>query len=1039
MTHGHSPSQPTAGKSPRPQIDGEGAQRLALEHYGLECRAQELPSDSDRNFRLDTDDGERYVLKLSNSSRPPEVVDCENSVLGRLAELDPPLPCPTIVPTRELQSGVSVGDDSGRLCQLRLLTWLPGRPLAVVHAGAELLRQLGSALGRLDRALLDFDHPAAHRTMSWSLEDAPTTIDQRLGAIGDGARCDQIRSWLERYRVVTQPATADLRQSVIHNDANDYNILVQGGSSDSRFEPSRLSGLLDFGDLLLTRTVHELAIVLAYAMMDRADPVGAVAPLIAGYHQELSLEPAEVEVLFELVRLRLSLSVVMSAYQRSLEPDNEYLSISERPAWRLLDRLAAVCPGIATMRWREACGWEPLAGARSRALSIDQLDAAPILGTGVTSDQLVVIDLSIDSPLYAECEDPDDLGELDRAIRGQIDRLGRRYGVGRWDEARLWYTSELFGSPGAQCGDARTVHLGIDLFAEPGHRVYAPLDGVVHSVQDNRHRLDYGPTILLEHETEAAGTFFTLYGHLSRDSIDELEPGQPIERGQLLARLGTAEENTGWPPHLHFQIMLDLLGNSGDFPGVALPAERSAWLCVSPDPGPLLGLPEELSRDCQLSDSESLQRRRRSCIGPSLSLSYREPLHIVRGRGAHLFDVAGRRYLDLVNNVCHVGHSRPEVVQALASQAAVLNTNTRYLHENLIRYAERLIATLPEPLEVCYFVNSGSEANDLALRLARTYTGRHDTLCIDGAYHGHLSSLIEVSPYKHDGPAGSGTPSHVFKLALPDTYRGRYRSTEHAPHELTELYAADVESALARSQELGTGVAAMIVESMVSCGGQIVLPEGYLQRAFSAVRRSGGLCIADEVQVGLGRVGSHFWAFETQDVVPEIVTMGKPIGNGHPLAAVVTTRYIAEAFDNGMEYFNTYGGNPVSCAVGMAVLDVLEQEQLQQHSQRVGLILKAGLERLADAYAQIGDVRGLGLFVGFELIEYDQRSLSSRPAPDAELAAFLVERMKRRGFLLSTDGPDHNVIKIKPPMVITEKDVERFLCQLEQVCARWMQ
>ncbi len=423
---------------------------------------------------------------------------------------------------------------------------------------------------------------------------------------------------------------------------------------------------------------------------------------------------------------------------------------------------------------------------------------------------------------------------------------------------------------------------------------------------------------------------------------------------------------------------------------------------------------------------ETILAERRRRIGPSLSLSYREPLLIVKGRGQYLFDDQGRRYLDCVNNVCHVGHCHPRVVEAAARQMANLNTNTRYLHPNIVEYANRLTDTLPDPLEVCFFVNSGSEANDLALRLARTHTRSRDMIVVDHAYHGHTGDLIEISPYKFDGKGGAGAPSHTHKVPIPDRYRGKFRDRDG---DLGALYAAEVTEAAERTRELG--LAGFIAESIVSCGGQVVLPDGYLRASFEGVRRAGGVCISDEVQVGFGRVGSNFWGFQMQGVVPDVVTAGKPIGNGHPLAAVITTREIADSFCNGMEYFNTFGGNPVSCAVGLAVLRVIEEEELQQHAAEVGTSFLNGLRELMKRHPLVGDVRGRGLFIGVELvIDRDSRE------PAGSAATAIVEEMKQRGILLSTDGPFHNVIKIKPPLVFSRDDGDRVVETLDEVLTR---
>jgi 4-aminobutyrate aminotransferase-like enzyme len=369
----------------------------------------------------------------------------------------------------------------------------------------------------------------------------------------------------------------------------------------------------------------------------------------------------------------------------------------------------------------------------------------------------------------------------------------------------------------------------------------------------------------------------------------------------------------------------------------------------------------------------------------------------------------------------------PVVVRAGQRQMAVLNTYTRFLHELAVRYAERLWATLPSPLSVCYFVNSGSEANELAIRLARAYTGRRDLVVVDGAYHGNTTTLVDVSPYKHDGPGGAGAPGWVHKVPMPDTYRGRYRGDDPRPGE---RYAAFVADAITRIRGRGTQLAGFLSESMLSSAGQIVLPDGFLAAAYGHVRRAGGVCIADEVQAGFGRVGTHFWAFETQDVVPDIVTLGKPIGNGHPLGAVITTPDIAAAFANGMEYFNTFGGNPVSCAIGLAVLNVIADEGLQANAHRVGGHLLTRLRDLANRRPLIGDVRGLGLFLGVELVR-DRTTLE----PAGEEAGYVANRMRERGVLVSTDGPLHHVLKIKPPLVFTMQDADQLVATLDQVLA----
>lgn len=428
-----------------------------------------------------------------------------------------------------------------------------------------------------------------------------------------------------------------------------------------------------------------------------------------------------------------------------------------------------------------------------------------------------------------------------------------------------------------------------------------------------------------------------------------------------------------------------------------------------------------------VSDTQTLLSVRRRIIGPSVKLAYRRPLHVVRASMQYVYDADGRRYIDAYNNVPHVGHSHPKIFDAVAGQLALINTNTRYLHESLERFAEALTATLPEPLRVCYFVNSGSEANELALRLARAHTGAIDLIVLDAAYHGNTNTMIDISPYKFNGPGGRGRPPWVHVARLPDVYRGEYKSTD--PHA-GRRYAESVGERIAQLQAHGTALCGYIAESCPSVGGQILLPEGYLARVYSEVRAAGGVCIADEVQTGYGRLGRYFYGFEQQNVVPDIVVLGKPIGNGYPVAAVVTTPEIAASFDNGMEYFSTFGGSTVSCAVGLAVLETVQSEGLQAHAELVGEHLLARLRPLQDRYAIVGDVRGSGLFLGVELVR-DRGSL----APAAAEASETVNRLREDGVLIGTDGPHHNVLKIRPPMPFGIDDADALVQGLDKALA----
>jgi 4-aminobutyrate aminotransferase-like enzyme len=423
----------------------------------------------------------------------------------------------------------------------------------------------------------------------------------------------------------------------------------------------------------------------------------------------------------------------------------------------------------------------------------------------------------------------------------------------------------------------------------------------------------------------------------------------------------------------------------------------------------------------------TLLAARRRLIGPSLTLSYRQPLHIVRGSMQYLFDQTGRRYLDGYNNVPHVGHCHPEVVRAAAAQMALLNTNTRYLHASLEEYAQALTETLPEPLRVCFFVNSGSEANELAVRLARAHTRSVDMIVLDSAYHGNTTTLTDLSPYKADS-SGAGQPSWVHVAPLADVYRGAYKSDDP---RAGEKYARAVGEFIAQLVPQRKGLCGFIAESCPSVGGQMLFPEGYLAAVYAQVRKAGGVCIADEVQTAYGRLGKYFYGFEQQRVVPDIVVLGKPIGNGYPIGAVVTTAEIAASFDDGREFFSTFGGSTVSCTVGAEVLRIVHKEHLQAHAERVGAQLLARLRALMGRWESIGDVRGSGLFLGVELVR-SRETLE----PAAEGAAEIVNRMRAAGVLIGTDGPFHNVLKIRPPMPFSPEDAETLVKCLDDALAQ---
>lgn len=1032
------------------------AVRFALELYGLDVGAKALPGEYDDNFHLTTTEkgfselgssesalqraaaglvdgssststsppscGSGFVLKVMHPAREESLIDLQCRALQHLAQRAPQLNLPRVCLTKNGEPFTAITSADGASRLVWLLTFVPGTMLAEARPhSAELLASLGTLLGEMDGGLADFSHPSAQRELKWDFARAGWIRDC-LDVIADSERRALVEKFLSLYDAEVVPAMGRLRRSVIYGDANDYNVLVS--------EPWQVSrcavGVIDFGDMHETFTASEVAIAAAYAILGKKEPLRAAAAVVAGYHRAFPLTELEIGLLYALIGTRLAVSVINSAQRATVKPDDSYVTISEAPAWEALARLAQIHPRFAHYTFREACGLPPVpkAGAVRKWLAAHASSAASLLDVNLRGAPCQVFDLGVGSTFLGADPGAAATERLSEKIFGELKKARNSVGVGRYNEPRLLYDSPLFGTGGNPTDERRTIHLGFDLFAAAGSAVYAPLEGIVHALANNIAEKDYGPVVILRHGPGEGQEFFTLYGHLTKESLAKLRVGQPIARGERLARIGAVPENGGWPPHLHFQVIVDLLDRGTDFPGVALATERGVWTNLSPDPNLLLRLTGERLVEEEKDVAETLAARE-TLLGRNLSVSYQRPLKMVRGWKQYLYDETGRAYLDVYNNVPLVGHSHPRVARAAQEQLGLLNTNTRYLHDNVVRYAERLTELLPAPLRVCYFLNSGSEANELALRLARTHTNREDVIVLEHAYHGHTSSLIDISPYKFDGPGGRGRKPWVHVAPIADDYRGPYRRGEA---DAGLKYARHVGDTIVGARKQGREIAAFIAESLSSGAGQIVFPPEYLKEAYLFVRASGGVCIADEVQVGFGRLGTHFWGFETQSVVPDIVVLGKPIGNAFPLAAVVTTPEIAARFANGMEFFSTFGGNPVACAAGLAVLDVLREERLAENALRVGSHLSKRLRSLQERHPLIGDVRGSGLFWGVDLV----RDRESR-VPATRQADYAVNRLRERGILAGADGPGHNVIKLRPPLIFSEADANLFVETLDSI------
>ena len=986
------------------------------QHWGIQARLTQLAGEYDLNFLAETLAGEGYILKVMRPGCNRELIEMQVSALAHVR--DQPLAdlYPEVIATLQGVACVSCLDTDGKPRLLWLLSRLPGRSYAQSAPKTRALAgDLGRAVGATDRVFETFRHPALERDFKWHLMQA-LWIKPELGVISDPDRRRLLQDIVADFSGILGQLQ-NLPTQAVHNDINDYNILV----SDEFCAPRRITGLIDLGDMCIAPRICDLAIAAAYVVLERSDPEEALEALVAGYHAENPLLSVELDVLWPLLQMRLAVSVVNSTLMAQAHPDDPYVVISQAPAWQFLEN-NNLHPGLLNARLRVACGLPVTSSAPAIEKYLDQMRGhfAPLMG--VDLDHAPMGSLSVEASCWPQ--NPFDLPAAEAARVGQEFADNTPVWLGYYNEPRLIYTAPAFRKGRWLASDRRTVHLGIDIFAAQGGWVHAPLTGRVHVVENRTAPLDYGGVVILAHDTPDDQTFYTLYGHLNPEVCEKLAIGQLVQTGEAFCRLGDITQNGGWAPHLHFQLALTIDGIGEDWPGVADPDARHFWTQLCPNPAALLNLPDDKTAYLP-TDKAQVLADRRAQFGDNLALSYAEPVMFLRGWKHHLFDEWGRPYLDAYNNVPHVGHAHPRVQAVAADQLKRMNSNTRYLHPARTAFAEKILSKFPPSFEVCYFVNSGSEANELALRLARAHTSAKGIVTPDHGYHGNTTGAVEISAYKFNAAGGIGQVDWVELVDVADDYRGRFGRDDA---QRAQNYADQVDHAIARLGAKNIPLGGFIAETFPSVGGQIIPPKGYLRAVYGKIRAAGGLCIADEVQTGLGRLGDYYFGFEHQDVVPDVVVLGKPIGNGHPIGVVVTTRAIADSFAKGPEFFSTFGGSVLSCRIGKEVLDIVDDEELQNNAQVMGERLLAGLYRLQDKHAFIGDVRGMGLFIGLELVT-DKVSKTEA----TNLASYVKNRMRAHRILLGSEGPKDNILKIRPPLTIGADDVDMILRVLDDI------
>lgn len=1006
----------------KPDIDQAKILDTLSHKFKIFGNLKEMSSERDCTYLIQSSNKTIGVLKISNPTESLDTIDFQNSILDHLQKKNNGN-VPKLIQTIDKKDSYFLEIESITYC-FRVFRYLEGKLLSDINYLSEKNYQnLGKIFGQLDLDLCSYTGKARESSYQWNLYNVSKVIQSKIKFISSSEDQLLVKELVCKLENSLFKNIPNLPQSLIHNDGNDHNIVVSNYNFNENLINTEF-GIIDFGDCAKTCRIFELAILIAYSILDKENPLQIAKNLLRGYFEKFKLDKLEVSMLFEAILARLMVSVCISSEHAFHSQKDPYLQVSAKPVWKLLKKFRCLSIEWVNELFLIEVGYSNLPSNSKKFnewLKKESKKFSSVLKNNHDLNKALFMDLSVETTLVTELDKPYSSEELTRILNNYLKEHNTEIAIGRYLEPRLVYASDRFVDID---GEKRTIHLGVDIFTSPLEPVFAPLDGIVHSFTDNNNPLDYGPTIILKHNIADGKTFFTLYGHLSGDSIGSLQIGQVISKGQSFAKIGDRPGNGDWPPHLHFQVVLNLYGNYGNYQGVSTLSHLNINRWNSPDPSLFLG--ENLNASYPLDFYlEELLRDRKNNIGNSISLAYQNPLAIVRGYKQYLFDVFGDSYLDCINNVSHVGHSPQEITETIKNQTTLLNTNSRYLHKNRTEYAKKLLSKFPDSLNVCYFVCSGSEANELALRLARTNTGREDILVMDHAYHGNSNLLVDISPYKYKNKGGSGRKNFVHEILIPNCFYDNLDPEDpKSIREYTDKFSRKLED-LENEQ---INIAAFISEAFLGCGGQVPLPPGYLKSILPILKKHGALYIADEVQIGFGRLGKHFWGFEFQEVTPDIVTLGKPIGNGHPLACVVTTSEISEKFNNGMEYFNTFGGNPVSCAVGNKVLDIIQNQKLQQNAETIGNILISGFLNLKEKYPIIGDVRGSGLFLGIELVD------SIKPIiPATKLAYYLVERFLQKKILLSTEGPFNNIIKIKPPLVFSEQDCNRLLFEFEQI------
>ncbi|MFF2847580.1 aminotransferase [Streptomyces sp. NPDC058001] len=963
-----------------PQVTADQAEQIAARHLGVTATAEALGSQQDANFLLRADDSKALaILKIANPAFGPTEIEAQDTAAALIAEAHPELRIATVLRHPDGSPRCQAVDTENGPAVARLLRYLPGGALSgPQHLSPGTVTAMGAVAGRVSRALRDFRHSGLERVLQWDPRHADRVVEQLAEHIDEPDRRAAVREATAAAWARVQGLAAELPTQAVHLDLTDDNLIR---AVDSHVPVP--DGVIDFGDLTMSWAVGELAVSLSSTLHHDGVEPHHVLPAVRAFHDVRPLSAAEAEALWPLVVLRGAVLVVSGRHQAALDEDNSYVKAALEREWRIFEQATSLPLAVMTHLVEDTLG---LADAPATVNAPPQ----SLLLRGLAADDITVLDLTtgagaMDHGAWCEAGVEDRLAEL--ALAEGAAAAATRYGQARLTQA-----------PPLSAVSPATVSTGMDLWLDRPASAQAPATGRILAAEPGRLEITYGPQVLTLAFPDMVHPLVTT--------------GTTVEAGEGLAHFASDTK-------LHIAIHNP---DSPAVPRLVRPEYAAGWLALTTDPAPLLGLPV-----AGPTGQADLLARRDAVFATVQEHYYADPPRIERGWRHHLLSTDGRAYLDMVNNVTPLGHAHPRIEQAVARQLRRINTNSRFHYASVVEFTERLIAHLPDPLDTVFLVNSGSEAVDLGIRLAIGASGQPDVVALREAYHGWTYASDAVSTSLQDNPNALATrPGWVHTVDSPNSYRGRHRGPN------ARRYAPEAVASIDELAESGRPAGAFIGETFYGNAGGVPLPDGYLADVYAAVRRHGGLALADEVQVGYGRLGQWFWGFEQQQVVPDIVCVAKAMGNGHPLGAVITSKAVADRYRDQGYFFSSTGGSPVSSAVGLTVLDTLRDEDLQGNAVRVGGHLKKRLEALADRFSIIGAVHGSGLYLGLELVR-DRGTLE----PATQEAAELCDRMLSLGVVVQPTGDHLNILKIKPPLCIDATAADFFADMLDRALTQF--